>query len=130
MALGYHINSEEGLVTINGSENVRFDEAKQVGEALLNDPHFDAQLPQLVDLRGLIYEPDSIQDPKSFRHFAVDIYRQRVSSSIAIVVNESLDSLALAGLYHMSCSMTKTELFDQYDQALKWLMRKEFALAQ
>ena len=128
MTWGYHINQEAGLVTITGSEKSGFEDAKYIGEQLLKDPGFDSSLPHLVDLRGLTYEPEDLNSDH-YRQFAMDTYRQQVSSSIAIVVDESLDNLALAGLYHLSCGMTKTELFDQYDQALKWLMREEFASA-
>ena len=41
-------------------------------------------------------------------------------------VDGSLDQRSLASLYHLSCSRDKTEVFDHYEQALKWLMRAEF----
>ncbi len=126
MPCGYHINHEEGLVTITGSTDVEISEACKLGSQLLDDPSFDADLPQLVDLRGLTLSRNQ-QTSARFRKFVLETYRPRVSSSIAIVIDDSLDQLSLAGLYHMSCSMDKTELFDQYDQALKWLMRREFA---
>ncbi len=126
MNCGYHINQDDGLVTITGNKNVEIAEAFDLGEALLQDPSFDEQLPHLVDLRGLRLTPNP-HSAAAFRTFVLETYRPQVKSSIAIVVDDSLDRLSLAGLYHMSCSMDKTEVFDQYDQALKWLMRREFA---
>ena len=40
--------------------------------------------------------------------------------------HDHLDQMSVASLYHLSCNMPKTELFDQYEQALKWLMKNEF----
>jgi hypothetical protein len=50
-----------------------------------------------------------------------------VQASIAVIIDDSLDADTLAGLYHLSCATSITELFDHYDQAIKWLMRREFA---
>lgn len=126
MPSGYHINQEEGLVTLTGSTEMKILEACEIGRALLQDPEFDSQLPHLVDLRGLHLQRDA-RSSAQFRRFVLDTYVPRVHASIAVVVDDSLDQLSLAGLYHICCSMDRTELFDQYDQALKWLMRREFA---
>ncbi|MEM7294076.1 MAG: hypothetical protein AAF420_11885, partial [Pseudomonadota bacterium] len=62
-----------------------------------------------------------------FRNFVIDRYRPALHASLAVVVDDSLSTAALADLYLLVCNLPDTELFDQYDQALKWLMRKEFA---
>ena len=126
MPCGYHMNLEDGLVTIRGEAEINLPSLVNLGEEVLADPGFDPYLPQLVDLRGMQVARDRAAE-QALRHFTLSTYRPRVHSSIAIVVDDSLSEPELAGLYHLSCAMDKTELFDQYDQALKWLMRREFA---
>ena len=125
MPCGYHLNREDGLVTITGSDTISLDEAISLGRELLRDPVFDPELPHLVDLRGLVVE----RDPKAtndFRDFVLHDYRPNVQASIAVVIDHTLDQTAVAGLYHLSCAMDQTEMFDHYDHALRWLMRREF----
>ena len=126
MPCGYHLNLDEGIVTITASEDVPLADVKCVGRQMLADPQFDADLPHLVDLRGLQIAP-SAKDSACFRNFILKEYRPNFSSSVAVVIDHTLDQQSLAGLYHLTCAMAKTELFDQYTQALKWLMRREFA---
>lgn len=126
MPCGYHMNLEDGLVTIRGEEAISLPSLVDLGEKVLSDPGFDPYLPQLVDLRGAQVKRDKAAE-EALRHFTLSTYRPRVHSSIAIVVDGSLNEAELAGLFHLSCAMDKTELFDHYDQALKWLMRREFA---
>ncbi len=125
MPCGYHLNEEDGLVTITGSGEVSLKEAISVGHELLADPLFDPGLPQLIDLRGLEVE-QSRNDSMELREFVLQSYRPRVDASIAVVIDHSLEQAAVASLFHLSCAMEQTELFDRYDQALKWLMRREF----
>lgn len=126
MPCGYHINMEDGLTTISAEAEIAIAQLHALGQKLLADPEFDPYLPQLIDLRGLNveYQADAADD---LRHFALSTYRPRVQSSIAVIIDESLDAESVAGLFHLSCAMDNTELFDYYDQAIKWLMRREFA---
>ena len=126
MSCGYHINLEDGLTTISANAADAEDKLLALGQQIIADPEFDPKLPQLVDLRGLQMSAERTST-NALRDFTLTTYRPSVQASIAIVVNESLDEKSLAGLYHLSCAMDKTELFDHYDQALKWLMRREFA---
>ena len=125
----YHINSNEGLVTIKSPSTLKLDNTCDMAMRMLDDPEFDPDLPQLVDLRGC-HSSMTYTDELKFRDFILWEYRPRVASSIAIVVDDEMDSKVLARLYHLSSRMDKTELFDQYQQALKWLMRNEFANAR
>ena len=122
----YFINHEEGLITLSSNGEIALDEVEAVARECMGDPSFDPYLPQLVDLRGMQLSRTK-STSAAFRTFLLNQYRPRVEASMAIVVDESLDEGALAGLYHMSCSMEQTELFDSYEQGLKWLMRREFA---
>ena len=119
MPCGYHVNHDDGLITINSDEASTLGQILAVAEQLLADPQFDPRLPQLVDVRGLEVTRDKTAS-RAIREFVLGTYRTSVQSSIAIVINESLDERTLADLYHMSCGMEDTEIFDQYDQALKW----------
>ena len=125
MPCGYHLNQEEGLVTITGTDKVSISEAIALGRKLLADPVFDSRLPHLIDLRGMEIDR-SKEDSSEFRDFVLMSYRPMVAASIAVVIDHSLDQGSVASLYHLSCAMEQTEMFDRYDQALKWLMRREF----
>lgn len=126
MPCGYHINMEDGLTTISAEAELAVAQLHTLGQQVLADPEFDPYLPQLIDLRGLSvqHEPETTE---ALRKFALSSYRPRVQSSIAVIIDGSLDADAVAGLFHLSCAMDNTELFDHYDQAIKWLMRREFA---
>ena len=122
----YHINADDGLVTIKSADMVSLNQCCTVARQVLADPCFDPDLPQLVDLRGS-HNGMSFTEELEFRDFVLDEYLPNVRSSIAIVIDDQMDEKVLARLYHLSSRTEKTELFDQYNQALKWLMRKEFA---
>ena len=126
MPCGYHMNPDDGLITVSGNDARTFKELLAVGEALLADPNFDPRLPHLVDLRGMQVKRHH-QSSASLRHFAVTSYRPQVRSSVAVVVDDSLASDLIAAIYHLVCTLEQTELFDRYDHAIKWLMRREFA---
>jgi len=125
MAVAYHINHEQGLVTLGGSNTVDIDDARDLGRAVLQDAKMDPKLPHLIDLRGLSVTRTTAQ-ARAFREFAIGEYAPKVQGSIAVVIDEALDEQSCAALYHMICSIDRAELFDHYDQALKWLMRREF----
>ena len=125
MSLGYHINADEGIITINGSEQVALSEVQDLGTNLLRDEMFDPMLPQLVDLRGLELS-FSAQEATHFSAFILNHYVPASAASIAIVVDGSIEDKRLASIYRLCCQMERSELFDHYDQALKWLMRREF----
>ena len=125
MPCGYHINADEGLITISGTEDVPLQEAIALGEELLDDRAFESSLPHLVDLRGLVLTRTSAES-EDFRDFVLDYYRPIVAASVAVLVDDSLDRGSLAALYHLTCRMDRTELFDDFEQALKWLVKREF----
>ena len=41
--------------------------------------------------------------------------------------DDSLDNKSVAALYHLSTQVNHIEMFDDYDIALRWLMRRQFA---
>lgn len=125
MPCDYHLNLDEGLITVSVTEEVPLEEVATFARQMLADPRYDPLLPQLFDLRGLTVTrtPPASAD---LRDFVLSEFRPKAHASIAIVVDGSLDQRSLASLYHLSCSRDKTEVFDHYEQALKWLMRAEF----
>ena len=86
MPCDYHLNHDDGLVTITGSDTISLDEAVALGRELLRDPVFDPELPHLVDLRGLEIEPNR-KASDSFRDFVLQDYRPNVQASIAVVID-------------------------------------------
>lgn len=126
MPYGYTISHDEGLIAIHGSELVSLPSAIEIGRGILRDPDFDPELPQLFDLRGLTMMRNS-EESRQFRDFSLYEYFPQVQAGVAVVVDDSLDDKSLAALYHLISQIDQVELFDNYDQALRWLMRKEFA---
>ncbi len=126
MSSHYDINLDNGLVTIKNSASTPLTEAWQVARQLLDDPRHDSSLPHLVDLRDLVVT-HTAAERDTFVKFMLDEFHPGVEASVAILVNDSLDRQALAGLYRIVSNLDKTELFDEYDLAIRWLIRREFA---
>ena len=127
MASGYHIDEHAGLVILSGTDRIDISEAIAVGRALLKDPEFNPTIPQLCDLRGLNLSRNRITSGQ-FRDFVLIEYLPNLKSSMAVLVDDSLDRKSLASLYHLTSRMPMTELFDDYNTAMRWLMRREFAI--
>jgi hypothetical protein len=127
MPCGFHISQDDGLITISGSEDVDAKEATSTLRSLLDHPEFDADLPQLVDLRGLSVNPQRENDFTPLERFLLNDYRLKVSASVAVVVDDNLDRFNMAAIFHLTCRLPQTELFDYFEHALRWLIRHEFA---
>jgi hypothetical protein len=127
MALNYHISADEGLITVQGVGGVRLGEIAHLGRSLLADRSYDPRLPQLLDFRGL--RPVQAGQLGELREFVQETYRQQVESSVAVVIDEHLERRHGADIYLLTCAISDAELFSDYDQALKWLMRRAFAVS-
>ncbi|MEM6999864.1 MAG: hypothetical protein AAF529_03695 [Pseudomonadota bacterium] len=127
MACGYHINQEDGLITVTGNAELELSELATLGRDLLTDQEFCPEYAQLIDLRGIFPKQPDIAHRDTLRNFVVQEFRPSVKASIAVVIDDSLERLELADLYHLIVNLNDTELFDSYEQALKWLVRREFA---
>lgn len=124
MPLGYHINTDEGLITVQGDGEVPLADIARLGKALLEDDEYDPSLPQLLDFRGLRPVVEGrLEDLNAFLHGP---YRQGVAASVAVVIDEHLESRHCAEIFLLTCAVHDAELFSDYDQALKWLMREAF----
>lgn len=129
MPLGFHISTDEGLVTITASQVVDPIEACGVLTEVLEHPHFTPDLAQLIDLRELdIAQHDPLQLER-LEQFLISRYRPRVDATVAVLVDGALDRISLAAIFHLVCRLPQTELFDYFEHAIRWLIRHEFAHA-
>lgn len=125
MPVGYHISPDDGLITVTAAGQVPLHELARTGESLLADATYDPTLPQLLDLRGLRPAPGGRL--VSLKRFIENHYREAVRASVAVVIDEQLESAHCADIFLLTCAMHDAELFADYDQALRWLMRRAFA---
>ncbi len=131
MPLGYHINPDDGLITVQGDGSVSVGEITELVQSLLADGRFDPTLPQIMDFRGLRPIQPGAEQPgdaiAALQAFLQQEYRSQVQAEIAVVIDEHLESRHCADIYLLTCTMHAAELFADYDQALRWLMRRAFA---
>lgn len=129
MPLGYHISADDGLITVQGEGNVSVRELAELGVRLLADHSYDPALPQLLDFRGLrpALDTGNEADLARMRSFLQAEYRERVSGNVAVVIDDHLESRHCADIYLLTCAIAHAELFADFDQAVKWLMRRAFA---
>jgi hypothetical protein len=126
MPAEYHINERDDLITLRLRGAVDATEARACAEALLADPAFSPQLPQLIDLREA--EPNGAAgEATSFEEYLLDHYRPRIEASVAVVINREWDYDMCAWVYWLCCALQHAELFDDWNQACKWLIKKEFS---
>jgi hypothetical protein len=125
MPVGYHISPDDGLITVTADGSVPLSDLARTGESLLADATYDPTLPQLLDLRGL--RPVSGGKLTPLKRFIEEHYREAVRASVAVVIDEHLESAHCADIFLLTCAMHDAELFADYDQALRWLMRRAFA---
>lgn len=126
MPAAFHINQDEGLVTIQVEGEVDLVDLFEVARSLYEDSEYDPTLPLLVDLRGmqLALESDAL---KPFNRYVIPRFGRERTASIAIVVDQDMHKDLCAAVYWLSCAIDGSELFEDYDHALKWLIKREFA---
>ena len=126
MPADYHINADEGLIALRIEGRVDLVDSLELCKRLLADPLFDPALPQLIDLRGMqLTLEDSATRP--FSSFVTRQYGPSTAASVAVVVDPDLNTQLCAGIYWLSCTLAHAEVFECYNHALKWLMKREFA---
>lgn len=126
MAIEYHINQRDELITLTVKGDVSASEACVKIDELLNDNDFNAALPQLIDLR-LADIKGSREDLEHFETFLLGEYRPRLQASVAIVINTDWAEEICAQAFWLSCALHRAELFDGWNQACKWLIKREFS---
>ena len=126
MPAAYHINRNDGLITIEVAGNVSLDDVYAHAKDILADPQYDASLPQIMDLRGMELELQS-ESIVPFTRFMVARYAPQTQACVAVVIDPELEADICARVYWTSCALGNSEVFDDYELALKWLMKQEFA---
>lgn len=125
MAPAYHIASDDGLISIRIGNEIDLVDLYELAKALLGSDDYDPELPLVMDLRGM--RLDLVREAiEPFSRFAIEHFRNR-PASIAVVIDHEMNRELVAGIYWLACAVGGTEVFDDYDQALKWLIRREFA---
>lgn len=128
MAIDYHINAEDGLISMRADAELTLAELHGCGEQLMADQAFDATLPHLIDLREANIQALCANEQTLARTF-VQRYNSTVHSSIAVLVDgiATAEGNLLADVYRLTCSLERAELFDSYEHALRWLVHKAIA---
>lgn len=130
MPCGFHINQDDELIHITASQTVNPDDAQSTFDAVLAHPDFKANMPQLIDLRGIEVtfsdsEEATVRAYHSLKRFLIRDYRSKSTAHACVVVDDGLDQEAIAAIFYVTCQLPRTELFDSYEQALRWLIRHE-----
>ena len=83
-----------------------------------------------VKLKGATHmefeETNALTIAKDILKSAIDNFKNR-PGSMAVVIDGDMERELVAGIYWLACAVGGTEVFDDYDHALKWLIRREFA---
>jgi len=128
MPATYFISPDEGLITVKVDGNIELEELFGLARGLHEDARYDPDLPLLADLRGMRLElANAASEP--FSDFVISRFGSPRNASMAVVVDNDMDRELVAAVYWLSCAVGGNEMFEDYDLALKWLMRREFARA-
>lgn len=125
MAATYHINSEDEFIAFSFADEVDLVDLYELLQALLKDAEFEPSWPQLIDLRNieLDLKPGAL---KPFVRFLAGTYRPQVDGALAVVLDDAMSADFCAGVYRLTCSLTDTEVFDDYALAIKWLLQQSW----
>ena len=124
MPPGFHIATDDGLISVQVRDQIDLVDLYELTKAVLADEDYDPALPLVVDLRGmrLTLERDALEP---FSKFVTDRFKGR-QGSMAVVIDGDMSRKLAAAIYWLACAVGGSEVFDDYDHAMKWLMRKEF----
>lgn len=126
MPADYHINENDGLITIEVAGSVSVADIYAAAQRILADSQYDPGLPQIIDLRGMQLDLRASR-VAPFTRFMVDRYAPQAQACVAVVIDPELAADICARVYWISCALGNSEVFDNYELALKWLMKQEFA---
>jgi hypothetical protein len=139
MPVTYHIDQNEGLITLRAQGELTLRALINLGRAMIADHSYAAEFPQLLDFRGMRVVPTLPQgavgpvaptsDLDLLKQFVFGPYRDHTAGNIAVVIDQHLESEHCADIYLLTCAIAGAELFADYELALKWLMRQEFVAA-
>lgn len=126
MPAQYHINREDEFIALRFEGEVDLVDVYELCQALIADPDFDPKLPQLADVREieLKLSPGAM---RPFLNYVTTKYRPCVAARIAVVLDGSMDDAFCAGVFQFVCTLSDTEVFDDYALAIKWLLRDNWS---
>ncbi|TDJ42946.1 MAG: hypothetical protein E2O54_00880 [Gammaproteobacteria bacterium] len=122
MSAAYHINAEDEFISFNFADQVNLVDLYELLRDLLADPEFQPAWPQLMDLRNIKLNlmPGAL---KPFVKYLTGTYSPRIDAAVAVVLDSDMSAELYAGVYRLACSLPGTEVFDDYGQAIKWLLQ-------
>ena len=126
MPLQTYSSDEDGLATISAEGDVSWDDLRVELESLLLAATFNPTLPHLIDLRDATLRLDNAESVEAFGRFFSTSFGTQVNGSIAMVIHDGLSTAECASLYRVLCDLANAELFDDYDLAMRWVMKREF----
>ncbi|MCZ6458273.1 MAG: hypothetical protein O6766_02820 [Gammaproteobacteria bacterium] len=132
MATAYYISKDEALITVRIDEQIDLRALLVVTNNLLSDADYDPALALLLDLRGMQLDLTAAKKDSfnEFNEFIIAQFGSGRQASSAVVIDPDLEANLCAAIYKLCCAIKATELFDDYDLALKWLFKRELGLAQ
>lgn len=126
MPAAYHISEDEALITVKVDGDVDLVELFEVAKSLEADPAYSPSIPLLVDLREMRVALQAAA-VKPFNRFILAHFGPSREASIAVVVDSEMNRELCAAIYWLNCAIGSSEMFEDYDHALKWLIKREFA---
>ena len=122
---GFHIAVEDGLISVQVGSHIDLVDLYELAKSVLAASDYADGLPLLVDLRGMRLELVR-EAAEPFARFIIGGFSGR-EGSMAVIIDGDMHSKLCAAVYWLSCAVGGTEVFDDYDHAMKWLIRREFA---
>ena len=122
MTAAYHINAEDEFISFNFADAVNLIDLYELLQELLADPQFQPGWPQLMDLRNINLDLKA-GALKPFVKYLNGTYSPRVDGAVAVVLDSEMSADFYAGVYRLACGLPGTEVFDDYGQAIKWLLQ-------
>jgi hypothetical protein len=116
-----HINEDSQFTSVHIDGSVSVNELQTLLNTVLEDEAFQVNWPQLVDLRGARLESEGYNLQVLLNSIYTQ-YRPNINAAMAVILDGSIDGELFAQVYRFICNIPNTELFDDYAQALKWLI--------
>lgn len=123
MGLAYHIDLDEYLVTVSAHESLQPGDMESLADSLIADPLFAADMAQLLDLRQAAINIHD-EHARLLARYLLKNYNPAIRGNIAVVIDPNLTPADTARMFRVTCALERAELFEDFDMAVKWLVRK------
>jgi hypothetical protein len=123
MGLAYHIDLDEHLVTVSAHESLQPGDMESLADTLIADPLFAADMAQLLDLRQAAINIHD-EHARLLAGYLLKNYNPAIRGNIAVVIDPNLTPADTARMFRVTCALERAELFEDFDMAVKWLVRK------